>query len=84
MLYKSIKKANSMDNYSANKVILRRLSYLIENSKEVGFMKILNLSGITDLFEISIDNSGEYMVISGSDVDETSQETVNRINIVNN
>lgn len=74
-----------MDNYSGNKIILRRLADLIENSKEVGFQKILNVAGITNLFEISLSaDEDDIAVISGADVEEDSVETINRMNILNN
>lgn len=81
----TIKKAKRMDNYSGNKIILRRLADLIENSKEVGFQKILNVAGITSLFEISLSaDEDDIAVISGADVEEDSVETINRMNILNN
>lgn len=81
----TIKKAKRMDNYSGNKIILRRLADLIENSKEVGFQKILNVAGVTNLFEISLSaDEDDIAVISGADVEEESVETINRMNILNN
>lgn len=74
-----------MDNYSGNKIILRRLADLIEQSKEVGFQKILHVSGITNLFEISLsEDEDDIAVIGGADIEEESVETLNRMNIQNN
>lgn len=84
-MFKSIKSRKSMDNYAANKVILRRLSDLIENSQEVGFQKILFLAGITDLFEISTDGTEEGLItVGGADTEESSLDTVKKMNIINN
>lgn len=74
-----------MDNYSGNKIILRRLADLIENSKEVGFQKILQTAGITNLFEISLsEDEDDIAMIGGADVEEESIETINRMNVQNN
>lgn len=77
------KQAKRMDNYSGNKIILRRLADLVENSKGVGFQKILHIAGVTNLFEIFLDDD-EPTIIGGEDVNESSVDTVNRMNIQNN
>lgn len=71
-----------MNIYDNNLIILKRLKEIIDNSPTANFQKILYLAGITDMFELDI--NGELEIVTGGWVEETSEETIERMNAINN
>ena len=64
-------------NIDSNKEIMERLQDIINVSPEANFQKILYLSGVTELYQIMIDD--EMVYVGGADTEERSHITLERV-----